>query len=297
MNLNKPYIEFRKQRDFNSILGDTFGFIRNEFKPFVKTIFNIAGPAIVVFIISLASYNYVVGDDYDFTDFGQSRVNSSNLLATFGALIFYFVSAIAAYILTVGSVLFYIKSYVDNKGTTDFEEIKQNTYQSFWSLLGLSFLKGITIAVATLLCFFPVLYAMVPMAIAFSIYVFEPKRSSSDAFSQSFTLVNTDFWTAFGAFIVLGIIYYLLIMVFTIPSIIYAFISTGILSGEIDPSNLSDFSTDPIIILLNVLNTMFQFLLNIILMVAGAVIYFHLHEKTNFTGTYNRINEIGKIED
>jgi len=295
--MTKPYIEFRKQRDFSGILSDTFGFIRNEFKPFIKTIFNIAGPAIVIFMISLAGYNYVSGDIFNFSTFGEPRFNSGNIVVTLVTVLCYFISAIAAYVLTASTVLFYIKSYVDNKGAIDFIEIKKNVYKSFWPFFGLSFLKGITLLIATMLCFFPVLYAMVPMAIVFSIYVFEPNRSSSEAFSQSFNLVKVDFWTAFGSFIVLGIIYYLLTMVLSIPSVIYALISTGIFSGEIDPANLNSFSTDPIIIILNVLNTFFQFLLNIILIVAGAVIYFHLHEKTNFTGTYDRINEIGKIED
>lgn len=295
--MNKPFIEFRKQRDFSSILSDTFGFIRNEFKPFMKTIFNIAGPAIVIFMLSLAAYNYVSGDIFNFSTFGEPSFNSGNIVVTIIIALLYFISAIAAYILTVATVLFYIKSYVDNKGITDQTEIKSNVYKSFWSFFGLSFLKGITIVVATMLCFFPVLYAMVPMAIVFSIYVFEPRRSSSDAFSQSFSLANSDFWTAFGAFIVLGIIYYVLGMIFSIPSVIYAIIGTGVFSGEVDPANMSSFTQDPIVIFLNVLNTFFQFLLNIILMVGGAVIYFHLHEKTNFTGTYDRINEIGKIEE
>lgn len=295
--MNKPFIEFRKQRDFSGILSDTFGFIRNEFKPFMKTIFNIAGPAIVIFMLSLAVYNYISGDVLNFSVFGEPSFNSGNTLVIIVSVLFYLISAIAAYILTVSSVLFYIKSYVDNKGITDQKEIKDNVYNSFWSFFGMSFLKGITIIIATMLCVFPVLYAMVPMAIVFSIYVFEPRRSSSDAFSQSFNLVKIDFWTAFGAFIVLGIIYYILGMIFSIPSVIYTIIGTGIFSGEIDPADMSSFSQDPILIFLNVLNTLFQFLLNTILVVGGAVIYFHLHEKTNFTGTYDRINEIGKIED
>ncbi|MBU2928212.1 hypothetical protein [Winogradskyella psychrotolerans] len=295
--MNKSYIEFRKQRDFSSILTDTFGFIRNEFKPFIKTIFNIAGPAIVVFMLSLAAYNYVAGDILDFTKMTEPGVSTTNIFAIIAVVIIYFVSAIAAYILSVATVLFYIKSYVDHKGVIDPSEIKSSVYKSFWPFFGLSFLKGVTLIIATMLCFIPVLYAMIPMAIVFSIYVFEPKRSTSDAFSQSFTLANADFWTAFGVFIVLGIIYYILIMVFSIPSVIYALVSSGVFSGEIDPANLNTFSADPVIIVLNVFNTFFQFLLNIILMVAGAVIYFHLHEKVNFTGTYDRISEIGKTED
>lgn len=295
--MNKPYIEFRKERDFSSILGDTFGFIRNEFKPFLNTIFNIAGPAIVIFMTTLAAYNYVSGDAFNLSTLGQPDFSSGNIVLIVITALCYLISAIVAYIFTVSTVLFYIKAYVENKGVVDPTEIKRNVHESFWSFFGLSFLKGITIIAATLLCFFPVLYVMVPMAIVFSIYVFESKRSTSDAFSQSFTLVNTDFWTAFGAFIVLGIIYYILSMIFSIPTVIYTLISTGIFSGEVDPANLGAFSQDPILIFLNVLNTFFQFLLNIILIVGGAVIYFHLHEKTNFTGTYDRINEIGKIED
>jgi len=295
--MNKPYIEFRKQRDFSSILSDTFGFIRNEFKPFIKTVVNIAGPAIVVFMIALAAYNYVSGDVLNFSSFGEPSFNSSSVFVIITTAIFYLVSAIAAYILTVASVLFYIKSYVDNKGVVDPTEVKTNVHKSFWSFLGLSFLKGITLFIAALLCFLPVFYAMIPMAIVFSIYVFEPKRSTSDAYSQSFKLVNIDFWTAFGAFLILGVIYYVLGMVFSIPTVIYTLISTGVFSGEIDPANMSTFSQDPILIFLNVLNTFFQFFLNIILIVGGAIIYFHLHEKTNFTGTYDRISEIGKIED
>ncbi|MBF8150796.1 hypothetical protein ITJ86_12865 [Winogradskyella sp. F6397] len=295
--MNRPYIEFRKQRDFSSILSDTFGFIRNEFKPFMKTIFNIAGPAIVVFMLSLSAYNYLAGDMFDFTSMTEPSIGSTNIFVIISVAIIYLISAIAAYILTAAAVLFYIKSYVDHKGDVDAVEVKSNVYKSFWPFFGLSFLKGITLIIAMMLCFFPVLYVMIPMAIVFSIYVFEPKRSTSDAFTQSFTLANADFWTAFGAFIVLGIIYYVLIMVLSLPSVIYTLISTGIFSGEIDPANIGSMSTDPVIVLLNVLNTFFQFILNIILMISGAVIYFHLHEKVNFTGTYDRISEIGKTED
>ncbi|MCB0400208.1 MAG: hypothetical protein KDD26_11425 [Winogradskyella sp.] len=295
--MNRPYIEFRKNSDFSGILTDTFGFIRNEFKPFMKAIFNVAGPAILIFMLSLAVYNYVVGDIFDFNRYGNTSFNGGNIIITLFAMLLYLISGIAAYILTGSTVLFYMKSYVENKGITDLVEIKRNVYKSFWSFFGLSFLKGLTILVATLLCVLPVLYAMIPMAVVFSIYVFEPRRSTTDAYSHSFNLVNADFWTAFGSFIVLGIIYYIMSFVLALPSAIYTMIGTGIFSGEIDPENLNSFYQDPIIIFLNVLNTFFQFILNVILVVGGAAIYFHLHEKTSFTGTYERISEIGKIEE
>jgi hypothetical protein len=295
--MRKSYIEFRKQRDFSSILSDTFGFIRNEFKPLMKAVFNIAGPVILVFLLSLTAYNYVAGDIFNVSGFGESNFNTGNVFVILIVGIIYLISAIAAYVFSTSSVLYYIKSYLDNKGETDLAKIKKNVYSTFWSFFGMSFLKGITIMIAIVLCLFPVLYAMVPMAVVFSIFVFETRSSATDAYSKSFNLVNIDFWTAFGSFLVLGIIFYVLGMIFSIPSIIYALVSTGVFSGEIDPANLNSFSADPIVIFLNVLNYFFQFLLNFILVVGGAVIYFHLHEKSTFTGTYDRISEIGKIEE
>ena len=148
-----------------------------------------------------------------------------------------------------------------------------------------------------MLCVLPVFYAMVPMAVVFSLYVFEPRNSVIDAYSKSFNLVNIDFWTAWGSFIVLFIIYYVIIVVFALPSSMYAMISTGIFSGEVDPANMEDFARDPVLIILSVIQAFVQVFLNIILVVGGAAIYFHLHEKTSFTGTYERISEIGKIEE
>lgn len=295
--MKKPYIELRKQSDFSGILTDTFGFIRNEFKPFMKAIFSIAGPALLVYMLSFGLYNYVVGDIFNFSTYGDSSINSGSLLITLIAILFYVVSGITTYVLLASSALFYIKFYIQDKGTPNFEDVKSGVYKSFWSFFGMGLLKGITLGIAIILCFLPALYAMVPMAVVYSIYVFEPRRSATDAYGQSFNLVNIDFWTAFGSFLVLFILYYVLALVFSVPSTIYAMLGTGIFSGEIDPANLDSFTQDPIIIFLSVVQSFFQTMFNLILVVGGAVIYFHLYEKTNFTGTYERISEIGKIEE
>jgi len=46
-----------------------------------------------------------------------------------------------------------------------------------------------------------------------------------------------------------------------------------------------------------VIGTVAQFLLNLIGIIAGAFIYFNLNEKKNFTGTYERIANLGEIRD
>ena len=209
------------------------------------------------------------------------------------AFLVYVISAIVAYIFSIATTLFFIKSYVDNRGDTSLNEIKSNVYKSFWGFFGLSILKGLTIFFALLLCFLPVLYAMVPMAVVFSIYVFEPRKSATDAYGDSFYLVNQDFWLALGSFIVFAIIFYILTLVFSMPAVIYSFVKMGVTASEFDPSNTSDF-VDPFYVLLNVLSSFTQFVLNLTLIIGGAFIYFHLNEKKNFTGTYERIEKIGE---
>lgn len=291
--MEKTYIEFKKQRDFGQILGDSFNFLRAEFKPFMTVFFNICGPFLFALLLSIAFYTYIAGDMAVFDPFNNEPFFFSNPLLFFTAFFFYVLTGVMAYIFTVGTTLFYIRSYIDNKGIASSEEVKMNVYKSFWSLLGISILKGLTVFFAALLCFFPVLYVMVPMAVVFSIYVFQPRKSVTDAYSDSFYLVNSDFWLAFGSFLVLGIIYYIISMVFSLPAIIYSFVKIGISANEIDPSNMDDL-VDPFYIFLNVLSSFIQFVLNIVLIIGGALIYFHLNEKKNFTGTYERIDKIGE---
>ena len=289
----KNYIVFKKQRDLGELLGDTFGFLRQEFKPFFKIFFNVAGPALFISLIAFAAYSYLVGDVFSFNLLETNNFNMVSPFIIISAAFIYILSAMAAYVYAVTATLGYIKSYIDNDGQARLEDVKQHVKNYFWGITGLALLKGITLVFAMLLCILPVFYAMIPMAVVYSIYIFGHNTSAMDAFGNSFKLVNNDFWNAFGTFIILGILFYVLSMVFSIPAAIYTWIKMGVFSGEVDPTNLETLS-DPFYIFLNVINTLVQFLLNIILFVGATFIYFHLNEKENFTGTLERIDNIGE---
>lgn len=291
--MNRPYIEFRQQRDFGAILSVTFGFLRNEFKPFMKAIINIAGPAMIVYLASSGFYTYTSGDIFAFGSFDQPSLNSGNLLISLVSLFVYFVSGLTVYVLGVSSTLYYIKSYIDNKGIVNIDKVKKNVYSTFWSFTGMSILKVITLIFAMFLCILPVFYAIIPMAVFYSIYVFESRYSPTDAYGKSFSLINEDFWTVFGTFCVFVIIYFVLQFLLALPVSIYGMVKTGIFSGQVDPGSINDLYTDPILLFFNVIATLFQYLTNLILVIGGAVLYFHLNEKRNFTGTYERISNIG----
>ncbi|MCF6295102.1 MAG: hypothetical protein L3J25_05385 [Flavobacteriaceae bacterium] len=290
----KQYIEFKKQRELGDILSDTFAFIRYEFKPFLKTIFNIAGPYLLMFLIAMAFYLYTVGDIFDFSTYNQPGNEMFSFGLMFVSFAFIGITGILAYVIASSVALHYIKSYVKNKGNVNISDVKQDVKQTFWSFVGLGIIKWVVLIFAMMLCFLPVLYFMVPMAVMFSIFVFEGK-DVSDSFSYSFKLIKDNYWITLLTIIVIGLIVTVAGYVFGLPAGIYSMVKMGIFSGEIDPANMNSF-IDPVYIVLNILNYLANFLLNLISIIGSAFIYFNLNEKMNFTGTLERIESIGKNE-
>lgn len=288
----KPYINFKKQRELGDILGDTFAFIRQELKPFIKTIFQIAGPYLLLFLFASAFYIYTIGDLFNFQAVGNSAVSFGII---FLALAFFIISMVLTYVFGTSAALHYIKSYVNNNGNVNIEEVKYDVKKSFWSFIGMGIAKWLVLIFSTMLCFLPVLYFMVPMALVFSILVFE-KKDVSDSFSYSFKLIKDEFWMTFITIIVVAIIVLIATYAFSLPASIYSMMKMGLFSGEIDPTNFGSF-IDPIDIALNIIASLFQFLLSLISIVASAFIYFNLNEKKNFTGTFEQINSLGKPQE
>lgn len=284
----KPYIEFKKQRDLGEILSDTFAFIRNEFKPFFSTYFKIVGPFLVVMLFCFGAYIYMVGD---IANLNFNNVGGVSNILTAGLVALAFVAAlVATYALSAASTLFYIKSYAENKGTINFEDIKKASYGAFWEFVGLFILVGLCVGVGLMFCLIPGIYLYVPLSLSFSIMVFN-KKGISEAFSDSFALVKEYWWITFASLFVVGIIVAVAGFVFSLPDTIYTYAKMGILSGEIDAENFS--TADPLTILFGIIAMLAKFLLNIISVIASVFIYFDLNEKKNFTGTYERIKNLG----
>ncbi|GAA3576747.1 hypothetical protein [Snuella lapsa] len=289
----KSFIEFKKQRELADIITDTFGFIRVELKPFLKTVLKISGPYLAIFLLAMAAYTYTVGDIFNLSNFnGQTN----NLLLLFFVIILFIVSAMLAYTFATSAVLHYIESYINNNGNVNKEEVKHNTNDTIWSFLGLNVLKWLTLIGSAFICIFPIFYFMVPMTVVLCLFVFE-KKDIGSSFSDSFKLIKDEFWITFATIFVLGLIVMVAGYAFSLPASIYSFIKLGVFSGEMDPTTMTSSFVDPVLILLNMISYLFQFILNFISVVGAAFIYFNLNERKNFTGTLERIQSIGKSED
>lgn len=288
----KKHIQFKKQRDLGDIITDTFAFLREEFKPFLSTVFKVSGIYLILFLLSMAYYLYAVGDIFDFTNTYSSNYSDDiNYLSIISAVLAISVFGILSYVSAEAAALHYIKLYINNDGKVNPDEVKMNVNNSLMSFVGLGVLKWVVIIVAAMFCILPMFYVIVPMAVAFSIFTFE-ERSATDSFSYSFSFIRDDYWITLATIIVMGIIVTVAGYAFGLPAGIYSMIKMGVFSGEMDPANINTFS-DPIYVVLNLINYFFNFILNLISVVAGAFIYFNINEGKNFTGTLEKIDNLG----
>ncbi|MBD0778952.1 hypothetical protein HPE56_14220 [Maribacter sp. ANRC-HE7] len=287
------YIHFKKQRELGEILSDTFAFLRSQFKPFIATYFKIVTPYLLIMLIAVGFYLYAFSSVLNIGSSSGSLVSGVTMMIS--GLVF-LVAMILVYAVSQSTVLHYIKSYTELQGQTDFDKIRREVYDSLWSFIGLGIIVVLSIVVGFICCFLPGIYLAVPLSLSFSIMIFMNK-SVGESFSYGFTLVKDEWWMTFATLLVVGIIVGVAGYAFSLPAQIYQIASMGIFSGEMDALDVNSGFMDPVYIILYMISTLAQMLLNTISIIAGAFIFFNLNEKKNFTGTFERIQNLGKTNE
>src|SRR5690625_7732558 len=62
MTENSTLIDFKRERDLGDILGDTFKFIRYNYKSLFKVIFRLTGPVLLIVLIALMANIYFIAE-------------------------------------------------------------------------------------------------------------------------------------------------------------------------------------------------------------------------------------------
>ena len=289
--MKSQYIEFKKQRELGSILSDTFAFLRSEFKPFFSTYFKIVTPYLVIALIAFGFYLYSFQPIFGMGTKTEDIAMNGGIMAISGLV--FALAFILVYSLSQSTTLHYIKSYTENKGGIDYPQIRKEVYDSLLSFIGLGFLVILSIVAGLMFCIIPGIYLYVPLMLSFSVLVFTQK-GATESYGYSFTLVKDEWWITFATLLVIGIIVGVASYAFSMPAAIYGWIKMGVFSGEIDAESMGGGGfIDPVYIALNLISTLASLLLNLISVIAAAFVYFNLNEKKNFTGTFERIQNLG----
>jgi len=286
------FIEFKKTRDLGSIISDAFKFIRENWKGYFGTVVKIAGPAFIIFIIAMALYMRSIGGMMSGLSVDSSSVTPNFGVEMFAYIFLAMVAGLVFYVLMQMASLYYIKSYINNNGTVDKNEIVNNVKQNFWRFLGYGFLMIVIIMIGTMLCFLPGIYLWVVLSLGTSILVFENK-SVGDTITYCFTLIKDHWWETFGVVLVVGLLVGILGQIFGVPAMIYQLVKMGISASNNDPTAMFSLFSDPIYLILMVISYAGQFLLSSITLITSVFIYYDLNEQKNLTGTIEKIDSLG----
>lgn len=278
------YIRFKKQRELGDILTVTFKFIRENYRQLFRNIIKLVTPFFLILVAALSYYTFtVVGGPLEAITTGVANFLISFSILAAALLLFY----AALY----GTILHYIKSYVENKGVVNDDQVKQGVQQDYLKLVLLSLISAILLIAGLMLFVIPGIYLMVPLSMAVAILVFK-ECSASEALSYSFDLIKNHWWMTFLTLLVVWLLVYIIGLVFQVPLIIYMVIKTFTMVQEGSTADPSAFTDWPFLVL-NVLSSLIQYLLSTITIISLAFIYFNLDEHKNLTGTFETIDNLG----
>lgn len=288
----KELITFKKERELGEILSDTFKFLRLEGKQLFGYILRIAGPALLIMVIAMSIYTRSIVGGID----GLGALDgASSFTTTFWiAILFLIFSGLAYYALLYGVINHYIKSYIANEGVVIKEEVTQGVKNDFWSLIGLNLVSAIIIGIGLAFCGIPGIYFSIILICTYSIFIID-RLDISETISYSFKLIKGEWWMTFATIFVVGILYYIMIIVFQIPQYIYFFIKAFVYSETIstDPTAMFDWGYT----IFSAIGMIGQYLGYSLMAITTVFVYYNLNEKKNLTGTIEQIENLGGKDD
>lgn len=283
--MHNNYIQFKQKRELGEIINATFKFIRENYKPLSNYLVSLVGPSFILLIAAISYYTYSVPSSILQTmEFSSDDFIIGFSLLSLALLIYY------SYL--YATIYHYIKSYMKHGGETDETEITTGVKNDFGRLLILFIVSAIILFSGFILFLIPGIYLLVPLSLLGAIMVFK-QTNLTDTISHTFTLIKDNWWMTFITLMVTGLLVYIIGLVFQIPLIIYTIVKMMTMVQEGSAADMASYS-DWIMMVLQVLASIIQYILSSISVIVIAFIYFNLNEEKNLTGTFEQIDNLGK---
>ena len=291
--MQQNYQQFKKVREFGDLFSDTFSFISDNWKSFFGGFLKLTWPFIVIALFGNAYYQVQVSGNFLDNAITDQQAPFS-FLASF--LPSFLLLGISSFLLSVASYAYvnlYIRSFIENDGAIELQEIKDQMYNKFLSISGLQLLVAICVFFGLLICFLPGIYLLVPLSFAVSVHLFENK-SIADSFSHTFKLIRDNWWITFATILVMSILIAFAGGIFQLPAFLYSILKTSLSIQENDPRSLvQEMSSDYVMMALNAIASFASSVFNLVFILMTVYIYFNLNERHFGTGSFEQIDEIG----
>lgn len=278
-------ITLRKLRDFGENYNETFGFIRQNFGPLLKSFFAVAGIFMLLHSIAIAMYSSEQSSFINdvFKDIAANRSVADTLsIGYFLNLGSYYLLYVAMQTAITGYFMAYDEKDGEKPAMTDvWKYFSRNFFKVFFYCIPLVLL----LIIGTLFCLVPGIYLGVVLTPFVSVVMIE-ERSFTGSFNRCFTIIKENFWISLAIYLVSYIIFSMMSGIITIVIGAIVGVATLFTTKQIGPAYVIIMS----------LASVFQFIFYIVFYVSVMLHYYNLVERTDGTGLLNRINDIGNKE-
>ncbi|MFD0939958.1 hypothetical protein [Pedobacter boryungensis] len=279
----KDKIEFKKIREFGDIIGDTFVFIKQNFKPLMAAFFSLTGIFILGGMISaiiaqLQLVDLAQGEGYTGGPFAKMyNMGFSYILM----IIFLILSYTSMYV----SVLSFVALYIE-KGNVPptVAEVWVYFKYYFFRMLGSGVLMSIFLGLCFICCIIPGIYVFPAVTLFYAVMILE-NGNFSHAFERSFKLLKNEWWITAATILVVYVIFYACSLIVQIPSFIIAIVGAF------------THAEQPITRTYAFVSSIFQqiaYIFMIIPIISSTFIYYNLVERKESLGLLNRIDGLGQ---
>ncbi|UPQ78532.1 hypothetical protein M0M57_12995 [Flavobacterium azooxidireducens] len=304
-----------KKRNFSDYISDTFTFFKVTGKHFFKNYFIINGTLLILLMV-LTYFVFKVYFEMMFANIGVDAPNfledyfNNNIGLIIGVFLMFFFLLLFVSLINYSFPVLYMNLYEKHKGSNfESKEIVAELKSKFGKIItfflvmillsltagliimGLLFaLMFIVIGFFLALIVFPAMLALVQLS--FYEYM-NAEIGVFDALGKGFEKLKQNFWPIVGSTLVMYVIIYIVMLIFTmVPYIIgVASLFTNIENQGSQEETLSFVSI--MMVLFMCLSILFTYILNNLLLVNNGIIYYSLREQNENKNTLSDIDLIG----
>lgn len=274
-------IYLRKIRDFGENLGDTFQYLRQEFRPLIGSFVLIAGIFIVAAAVISGLFQTQISTIFD--DMSENGELAVEIAGTFfGRYLIIIVFAMMAMAAMQTAIACYMKLYDLHGVSPRLEEVWNEFKRYYPKMLVLAILKLLIYIPAFTLCILPGVYMLVVFAPMTWVVVNEDS-SIGDAFRRCFELIREQFWLSLGIYVVAYLIYSFASGILGTVLGIFVGISSYLSTQEVE----SSFG------IVTSVSTLISYLFYVVFAVSVGLQYYNLTEHREGVGMMRRLDELG----
>jgi hypothetical protein len=235
--MSNAHIEFLRTRDIGEVLNASMYFIRDHFKPILRSIIYIAGPVLIAVVV-ISSF-YMAGE----FSAGADPLSTGSA----GYMLLFFINNLLALLVTIVivAVMYEYIFLCYRQGIREYgvDEVWYAVKKRIALYVIFSVLTGIITFIGFLFLVVPGIYLAVTLSFVYAVAFLED-RTFAGAVSRCYDFVQGHWWNTFGLLLLAYVIYYIISMLFGLPALIYGAV-IGILAtggGETNISYLLSFA-------------------------------------------------------